>query len=282
MKLSDILKISIDILKNSGVETPITDTHILISYVLKIPRWKIITEKERILSSEEVENILKVINKRASGVPVAYIIKKKEFFGIKFYVDERVLIPRPETEILVEKVLEKLKDKKDKLVGLDIGVGSGAISIALLKNIPNLYMFGVDVSEDALKVANINSELKLTTNKLKLVKSNIFSNLDRNIKFDFIVSNPPYISRKDYLNLKVEVKKEPKVALISGKEGLSFYERIIKEGKNFLKGKGFIAFEVGYNQSKKVKGLFLKNDFKDIEIYKDLNGIDRVVIGFIK
>jgi len=108
MKLTDILRISIDILKNSGIETPITDSHILISYVLKIPRWRIITDKERILSNEEVENILKVINKRASGVPVTYITKKKEFFGIKFYVDERVLIPRPETEILVEKVLEKL------------------------------------------------------------------------------------------------------------------------------------------------------------------------------
>ena len=280
MKLGQLLKISVDTLKKAGIETPITDSQLLIAYTLKIPRWKLITEKNMEISNEQVAKILNLINLRAKGIPVAYITKRKEFFGIKFYVDERVLIPRPETEILVEKVIEKLKDRDRKIIGLDIGVGSGAISIALLKNIPNLFMYGVDISEDALKVAKINAKLKFVNDRLKLLKSNLFSNLEKGIKYDFIVSNPPYISREDYINLKIEVKKEPKVALLSGKKGLAFYERIISISPKFLKNNGFLAVEVGYNQIKDIKKLFIKNKFKNIEIYKDLNGIDRVVIGY--
>ncbi len=280
MKLGQLLKISVDTLKKAGIETPITDSQLLIAYTLKIPRWKLITEKNMEISNEQVAKILNLINLRAKGIPVAYITKRKEFFGIKFYVDERVLIPRPETEILVEKVIEKLKDRDRKIIGLDIGVGSGAISIALLKNIPNLFMYGVDISEDALKVAKINAKLKFVNDRLKLLKSNLFSNLEKSIKYDFIVSNPPYISREDYINLKIEVKKEPKVALLSGKKGLAFYERIISISPKFLKNNGFLAVEVGYNQIKDIKKLFIKNKFKNIEIYKDLNGIDRVVIGY--
>ncbi len=280
MKLSQLLKISVDTLKKAGIETPITDSQLLIAYTLKIPRWKLITEKNMEIPDKQVSKVLNFINLRAKGIPVAYITKRKEFFGIKFYVDERVLIPRPETEILVEKVLEKLKDRDGKIVGLDIGVGSGAISIALLKNIPNLFMYGVDISEDALKVAEINAKLKFVKDRLGLIKSNLFSNLEKNIKYDFIVSNPPYISREDYINLKIEVKMEPKVALLSGKKGLAFYERIISISPKFLKNNGFLAVEIGYNQGKDVKNLFIENKFKNIEIYEDLNGIDRVVIGY--
>ncbi|RUM58850.1 MAG: peptide chain release factor N(5)-glutamine methyltransferase [Persephonella sp.] len=280
MKLGQLLKISVDTLKKAGIEAPITDSQLLIAYTLKIPRWKLITEKNIEISDEKVSKVLNLINLRSKGIPVAYITKRKEFFGIKFYVDKRVLIPRPETEILVEKVLEKLKDRDRKIVGLDIGVGSGAISIALLKNISNLFMYGVDISEDALKVAKINAKLKFVNDRLKLLKSNLFSNLEKNIKFDFIVSNPPYISREDYINLKIEVKMEPKVALLSGKKGLAFYERIISISPKYLKNNGFVAVEIGYNQGKDVKNLFIENKFKNIEIYKDLNGIDRVVIGY--
>lgn len=280
MKLGELLKISADILRQSGIETPITDSQLIVSHYLKLPRWKLITEKDTEISEETVKEILKLIEKRAKGVPVAYITKRKEFFGIKFYVDDRVLIPRPETEILVEKVLQKLKNKRGKIRGLDIGVGSGAISIALLKNIPDLTMYGTDVSDDALKVAEINARLRFVNNRLKLIKSNLFSNLNKNIKFDFIVSNPPYISREDYLNLKIEVKNEPKIALISGKKGLAFYERIISKSKEYLIEDGFLAVEIGYKQEKTVKNLFEKNKFKDIEVYKDLNGISRVILGY--
>ncbi len=280
MKLGQLLKISVDTLKKAGIENPITDSQLLIAYTLKIPRWKLITEKNMEISDEQVSKVLNLINLRAKGIPVAYITKRKEFFGIKFYVDERVLIPRPETEILVEKVLEKLKNRDRKIVGLDIGVGSGAISIALLKNISNLFMYGVDISEDALKVAEINAKLKFVKDRLRLIKSNLFSNLEKNIKFDFIVSNPPYVSRENYINLKIEVKMEPKMALLSGKKGLAFYERIISISPKYLKNNGFVAVEIGYNQGKAVKNLFIENKFKNIEIYKDLNGIDRVVIGY--
>jgi release factor glutamine methyltransferase len=278
MKLKDILKISADTLKKAGIETPITDSQLIIANILKIPRWKLITNKEDEIPEEKIKQIEKSIKLRAEGIPLVYLTKNKEFFGIKFYINENVLIPRPETEILVEEVLKRLPENK-KIIGLDIGVGSGVIAISLLKNRENLEMIGVDISEKALKVAEINAKLKNVSKRLKLIKSNLFSNIPKDIKFDFIVSNPPYVPIYEYKKLSKEVKREPKVALIAGKDGLAFYERIIKQGKNYLKQNGFIAFEVSYNQSDKIFTMLKKEGFNNIEISKDLNDINRVIIG---
>jgi len=278
MKLKTILKWSAEELKKANIETPITDSQLIIAHVLRIPRWKLIADREKEIDNEKFQEIKKLIRLRAEGTPLAYITKKREFFGEKFFINEDVLIPRYETEILVEEVLKRIPKDKN-IIGLDIGVGSGIIAISLLKNVENLKMVGVDISEKALKVAEINAKLKAVSDRLKLIKSNLFSNIP-NIKFDFIVSNPPYVSKEEYKNLSKEVKKEPKIALISGEKGLAFYKRIINKGKNYLKNGGFIAFEVGYKQSKDVKSIFQKNGFKNIEIIKDLNGIERVVIGY--
>jgi len=278
MKLKELLKLSSDILKVNGIKNPIVDSQLIISHVLNLPRWRLITDRELNIKENDIYKIKNLILKRAKGIPLNYIIGYKEFFGIKFYIDENVLIPRPETEILVENVL-KLLDKNKKLIGLDIGIGSGAIAISLLKNRENLTMYGVDVSKKALNVAKINGELKNVNKRLKLIKSNLFKNLPKDLKFDFIVSNPPYVSLQDYKKLSKEVKREPKIALLSGKNGLAFYEKIIMKSKNYLKPHGFLAFEVGYNQSSSVKLMLENNGFSEIQIVKDLNNIDRVVIG---
>lgn len=281
MKLKEIYIKVINLLKSANIENPSNESMILISYVLKIPKHKIITQPELEISADKVKEILNLVNKRLEGFPIAYIVKNKEFFGLDFYLEEGVLIPRPETEILVEKVLERIDNKNS--IGLEVGVGSGCISVSLLKHNKNLFMYGIDISEKALSISKLNAERHNVLNRFSLtnfdiLKDNIsYLNLP---KLDFVVSNPPYIPLKDYKNLQKEVKKEPIEALIGGYEGTEFYEVIVDKLKYYLKENGFFAFEFGINQSEKIKEVLLKNDFKEIEIYKDLSGLDRILIGY--
>ncbi|WP_456402283.1 peptide chain release factor N(5)-glutamine methyltransferase [Persephonella sp.] len=276
MKIKDLLKEGVDKLKTSGIKTPVTDAQILLAYVLNVPRWRIITDKDEDISQELAERYFVLIENRADREPLHYLINKKDFFGYEFYIERGVLIPRPETEILVEKTLEKIKDKQN-LKGLEIGIGSGVISISLLKSRDDLIMTATDISSKAIRISKINSELLGVENRLNLIKSNLFDDL-KSEKFDFIISNPPYISYNEYIELEEEVRKEPIEALISDKDGLYFYERIVKEGKEFLTDKGFFAFEIGYSQGKRVKRILELEGFS-VTIYKDLQNLDRVVIG---
>lgn len=276
MKIKELLNEGIKILKEAGISTPVIDAQVLLSDLLKVPRWKLITLAEEPVDEHIEKRFMKRIKERAIGVPVAYITGKKEFFGLEFFVEKGVLIPRPETEILVEKVLERL-DLKTAYLGLDIGVGSGAIAISLLKHRPLLNMVGVDILEKALEITQKNAKIHGVEGRLKLIKSNLFENI-KGYKFDFIVSNPPYVPEEEYESLQIEVKHEPKEALVAGKGGFEFYERIVNEGRKFLKDKSFIAFEVGYNQAKEVKSILEEYGFKT-KVYKDLQGIERIVIG---
>ncbi len=277
MKIGDALKRASQILKEAGINTPVTDSQLLLSYLLKKPRWKLITNRNQELSEDIQIQYFLLIKKRAEGFPVAYLTGKKHFYGLEFDIEEGVLVPRPETEILVEEVLKRIP-KEQKYHGLEIGIGSGIISIALLKNRKKLIMTGVDISDKAIQISTRNAIKHGVIDRFFIKKSNLFENIDKNQKFDFIVSNPPYVSEKEYTNLSKEVKKEPKEALIAGKEGLEFYEKIVSTGKNFLKEKGFFAFEIGYRQGKKVKEILEKEGFK-AKIFKDLQNLDRVVIG---
>ena len=276
MKIKEAIEQGVKRLKEAGIKTPITDTHLILSKVLNIPRWKLITEKDKYLSTEEKRKFFSLIEKRAERYPLGYILGEKEFFNIKLKIEEGVLIPRPETELLVEEVLKRIPENK-KTIGLEIGIGSGAISIALLKNRPNLIMYGVDISEKALQLSALNAKINNVLDRFIIIKSNLFENIP-DIKFDFIVSNPPYIAQEEYETLEEEVKKEPIEALIAGKEGTEFYERIINQGINYLKEKGFFAFEIGYRQGEYVKKLLENKGFK-VSIIKDYQGHDRVVIG---
>ncbi len=276
MKIKDLFEKGAKILKEAKIETPVTDSQLLLSYILDLPRWKLITERELEIPEEKVKKYFELIQKRAEGYPIAYLTHKKEFFGLTFYIEEGILIPRPETEILVEEVLKRIPENK-KRVGLEIGVGSGAIIVSLLKNRPMLKMYGVDISEKALEITEKNAKIHNVYDRLTLIKSNLFENVPQ-IKFDFIVSNPPYISEKEYEKLQKEVKKEPIEALIGGTEGIEIYNKIVEQGINYLKENGFFAFEIGYNQGKYVSNLLKKYGLKT-KVIKDLQNLDRVVIG---
>ena len=214
--------------------------------------------------------------------PLQYILGEWEFYGYPFFVDERVLIPRQDTEILVEQCKYLIIDKEKPKV-CDIGTGSGAISISLGKEVKNAQILGLDISEKALEVANKNKELNKAEN-VKFLKSDVFATLRdekyKNVKFDLIVSNPPYIPVEEYRELMPEVlNHEPKNALTDEHDGYYFYEKITKESRDFLIDGGYLAFEVGYNQAQKVSELMRENSFEVISIVKDYGDIERVVIG---
>lgn len=196
--------------------------------------------------------------------------------GLEFEVSPAVLIPRPETEILVEEVLKRLKPNSRFL---DIGTGSGAIAVSIAKYSINSKGYAVDISNDALAIAKKNAKRNAVDGKIKFIKSDLYSSLPDEAEFDFIISNPPYIRSKDIEKLQEEVQKEPLIALDGGKDGLLFYRRIIKDAGKYLKADGYIAFEVGYNQAGEVKDLLKNANFFNLEVIKDLQGIDRVVIG---
>ncbi len=276
MKIKEAIESGVRRLKEAGIKTPITDTHLILSKVLNVPRWKLVSEKEEKISPEKLREFFSLIEKRAERYPLGYILGEKEFFNVKIKIEEGVLIPRPETEILVEECLKKIPENK-KATGFEIGVGSGAISVALLKNRPLLTMYGVDISEKAVQIALLNAKINKASDRLILIKSNLFEKVPKK-RFDFIVSNPPYVSEEEYEILEEEVKKEPKEALVAGKEGTKIYEIIVREGKRFLKKEGFFAFEIGYNQGEKVKSILESEGFK-VKIIKDLQGFDRVIIG---
>ncbi len=212
-----------------------------------------------------------------NGMPIQYITNKQEFMGLSFYVDENVLIPQPDTEILVEEVLNKI-NKQDKI--LDLCTGSGAIGISLAKNTENVKIYMSDISEKALEIAQRNINKNKVEEKCELVTSDMFENIYS--KYDIIVSNPPYIESEEIKILPKEVRNEPIIALDGGFDGLDFYRIIANEAYKYLKEDGILALEIGYNQKEKVIDLLNKTGkYKDIYCKKDLGGNDRVVIATI-
>ncbi len=229
----------------------------------------------RDIADNNVKKIYEIAKSRAKHIPLAYILGKAWFYGRELDVNENVLIPRQDTEVLIDELVKKINEKSNKQSVLDIGTGSGAIAITTaLETDSNVTV--VDISEKALEVAKINAK-KLGVN-VNFVLSDLFDKLDGK-KFDIIVSNPPYIESDVIETLDVEVKNnEPHLALDGGKSGLEFYEKIISQAPKFLNGSGSILFEIGYNQADSVSKL-LEKDFKNIKVIKDYDGNDRVVIA---
>ena len=219
------------------------------------------------------KEVLQILKKRLAGYPLAYVLKEAWFWGRKFFVEEGVLIPRQDTEILVEAFLES---KIQKGVFLELGVGSGAIAITLLLEKPDLSAFGVDISSDALRICQKNSDYHGVNNKLFLLKADWLGAFRRAPLFSAIISNPPYISQAEWNGLAEEVKKEPYQALVAGETGLEYHEKLVKEASQFLKPEGFLFFEIGYNQKHRVEKL-LKEFGWSYQFYKDLSGYYRVV-----
>lgn len=228
------------------------------------------------MQEDEIEIIREYIKRRGEGEPFQYIIGKEDFYGLTFNVNSNVLIPRADTEILVEKSLN-LINSIEKPTVLDIGTGSGAIAVSIAKNRGDSYVLACDISEKALEIAASNGELNKVSN-IKFVKSNLFENIKYK-SFNLIVSNPPYIREEDYKDLMREVKKfEPKLALTAEENGLYFYRIITQESWKYLADEGYLVFETGYDQAEDVKELIEKTGkYYEIEITKDYNGINRVV-----
>lgn len=224
---------------------------------------------------EDIEiKIDEIYENYSKDYPINYLIGKKNFYGRDFYLEDGVLIPRFETEILIENILNLGVDFKNIL---DIGCGSGIISITLALEMPKSNVLGVDISKVALDVSNRNKEL-LEARNCEFKESNLFSALEGK-KFDLIVSNPPYINKEDMEVLDERVKKEPELALFGGEDGLDFYKAIIEKSHEHLNENGYIAFEIGYNQGESVKELLSNNEYSDINLIKDYNGFDRCVIA---
>ncbi|MEG6567104.1 peptide chain release factor N(5)-glutamine methyltransferase [Thermoanaerobacterium saccharolyticum] len=274
MKIFDALNFGIQYLKSYVLE-PRLEAEGLLSFTLGAEREYIIVNRDKEISEDIFERYKGLLDLRISGMPYQYIVGKKHFMGLIFKVSPKVLIPRNDTEILVEEVLKRLK-KND--VVLDIGTGSGAIAVSIAKH-KDVKVYALDISDDALSVARDNAYENGVLDKIVFLKSDLFSSVPKDVKFDVIVSNPPYIRSGDIDKLQEEVKKEPKIALDGGEDGLLFYRNIVKESKGYIKSGGIIAFEVGYDEAFDVSQILLDGGYGNIEIAKDLQGIDRVVLG---
>ncbi len=259
MKIKDILE------KNNN------DLIIALTYLLNTNKNLLFLNKEETLD-EKIENELKIINDKINeGYPLQYAIGKWNFYGLDLLVDKRALIPRYETEILVDLIIN---DNSNNKKILDIGTGSGAISLALSKNLKDSKIIGVDISKNAIDLANEN-KIKLNINNVEFKESDIFSNIEE--KFDIIVSNPPYINKEDFEKLDNKLYYEPQNALYGGEDGLYFYKKIIKNAKNFLNKNGKIYLEIGYNQKDSISDLLEEYGYKQIKSYKDFNDFDRII-----
>jgi release factor glutamine methyltransferase len=278
------------ILKKSEIEFPEINADTLLAYVLSCDRANLYTNPDDLINDSDTCKYNELIHKRARHVPLQYITKLVEFMSLDFVVDEGVLIPRPETEILVEAVLKKTDNKlyhDRKITIIDIGTGSGNIAVSLAKNISNVKIYASDISREALTVANENVLIHNATDKIHLLHGNIFEAFSSNVKkgqVDFIVSNPPYVSKSESKNLEPElIDHEPLLALIGGEDGLFFYKQIIKDAADWIKPGGYLIIEIGETQANSIIKL-MQNElhYDEIEIINDLQGKERIISAKIK
>lgn len=277
----EILNRAVEKLRLAGIDRPRTNAELLLEAVLNKGKVDLYLDKDRILTSDEIEKFNQYMKERISHRPVQYIIGTVEFFGLEFQVDERVLIPRPETETLVEVVIEQLVNKENPRI-IDLGTGSGAIAISLATNLNSPFIYATDVSKDALDVAKENAIRNKVENQIEFLWGDLFEPLkNKNLEgqIDCVVSNPPYVSKDELETLPREIKDyEPIVALESEKDGLFFHKKIIENSFDFLKRGGLLALETAFGQAGKVADLIHQSDnYNDIKVIKDLGGIDRVV-----
>ena len=282
-QLKLLLDKSVQYLEKNDIQEGKLIAEIVFSHVLNIDRMMLFTKYRDDIEDEEIEKIRYFIQKIGrEKFPVQYLLNEQEFYGRKFYVDKGVLIPRQDTEILVEKMIDILKDKvlKNEIHPkiLDIGVGSGIIGITAALEIESSYVLGVDISDKALETAQKNKEI-LKVSNIKFLKSDLFENVEFR-EFDMIVSNPPYISLNEVGIMSDDtLLHEPSEALFAKNDGLYFYYEICQKASDYLADFGYLLFEIGYKQGKNVAKIMASSGFKNIEVVKDLAGLDRVVIG---
>ncbi len=277
-KIKDIFIEYKKILKENNFETYSLDVEVLLMNVTGFSKTQLYLNTDYTLKTEEYEKFKKFFNRRLKNEPIAYIIEKCEFMGMNFLLNNHTLIPRPDTEILVEKAIEII-NKNNFNNALDIGTGSGAIAISLAKYC-NINVTALDINDKAIEMAKKNANINKVKN-IEFIQSDIFEKI--NNKYDIIVSNPPYIKTQDIKTLEKNVKNyEPILALDGGKSGLIFYEKITNNAIKYLNKNGYLMFEIGYDQAEDVKNIMENNNFYNTTVLKDLSGLDRVVFANIE
>ena len=281
MTIMEAIKKGMIELKNANIESPKLKSRLLMQFILNKPRQYVIVNDMKELNLSEEKKYFNSIAKMRKGIPLEHITHQKEFMKLNFFVDENVLIPRQDTEILVEEVI-KIAQKTNAKKILDLCTGSGAIAVSLAKYLPEIEITAIDISNEALKIAKKNAINNEVEDKITFISSDMFTNLNDE-KFDIIVSNPPYIKRSAIESLDEEVKKEPYIALDGGEDGLYFYKKIVKESYQYLKYGGYLCLEIGFDQKIDVIEL-IENEEKFENTYskKDLYDNDRVIVTRIK
>lgn len=270
-----LLKSAEELLKSNNIPEPKTDAEVLLCDILNIKRGRLLMLRDFIPSEKQINDYSKYILERITGKPIAYILGKTEFMGLNFIVNEKVLIPRQETEILTEEVLNQIKINKYKKI-LDMCTGSGCIAISVAKD-SDVEITASDISDKAIEIAKKNSKANNITDKINFIVSDMFSNISEQ-KFDIIISNPPYIAEKEFQELEKDLSFEPRQALVAKEEGLFFYRQIANNAKNYLNQNGLIIVELNANIPDKIAGVFTNSGYKKIKIIKDYSGLDRVLV----
>ena len=276
MNALEIINLGEKELRQKNIETSRLDSELLLSKILNKNREEILIDLNQKICKRHFSKHKELIIRRSKNEPMAYIMEEKEFWSKIFLVSSDTLIPRPETELIVEKLVKIFKEKKISI--LDIGTGSGCILISLLSELKNSKGVGIDISKKALVIANKNLEKRAMQNKIKLINKSLASKFYQ--KFDLVVSNPPYIKSNEIKNLKEDIKKyEPRIALDGGNDGLDLIKKVIYKTKYILKVKGMLALEIGNEQFKKVSKILIKKNFKIEHIIKDYKDNIRSIIA---
>ena len=277
MNIDTVIKKAFIDLKSKNIESALLDSEILMSKVLKEDRSSVLLNSERSLSNQDYKNFRELISNRLKFKPIAYLTGQKSFWKYEFEVNNKVLIPRPDSELIVEQVL-KICQNKQKIKILDVGVGSGCLILSILKERKHFSGVGVDLSKDCINVCKINATKLRVQNRLKLFKTDI-DNFDLG-KYDLIVSNPPYIKKLDLKKLHKDViNYEPKLALDGGLDGLSKIRKVIKKSSELVKLNGKLIIEIASDQKKMVKKILIENGFFVNKVAKDLSKNDRCIIS---
>ena len=283
MVIKELLLKGIELLKQNPNSNPRLESQVILAKLMNVDKSFLFVHIESEVEEELEDRYLSFIEKRKNGYPLQYLLGEVEFFGYKFKVKEGVLIPRADTEILVSYIINYINGNNlDNYRLLEIGVGSGAIILSIAKNCPNGKLIGIDISEEALKIAKENQD-NLSISNVTLLKSDLFEiflNKSKKEKFDIIVSNPPYIDEEEMRKLQKEVLYEPQIALYGGDDGLKYYKRISLSARDFLKTGGMLAFEIGLTQGESVRDILYDFGYRDISIIKDLEQRDRVVVAY--
>ncbi len=277
MNIENILNEGISILQKNKIANPQLDSEILLSNSIKRDKKHIILNPKEVLNSEQLGKFKNLIERRKKGEPIAYLINKKEFWKDEFFVNKDVLIPRPDTELIIEQVL-KIYSKDDQLQILDIGTGSGCILLSILKERSNFYGTGIDISKKSINVSKFNAKQLNLTNRVKFFHSSV-DNFN-NGKYDVIVSNPPYIEQSSLKYLEKDVVNfEPKLALSGGFDGFSKIRKVINKTNNLIKKNGKFILEIGFNQKNKVIKILKEEGFYVNKAIKDYGNNDRCIIS---